>query len=186
MAIIVGINGQSGDIWYWYVNVSLMKRREYLAGAAVAISALAGCSGFSGGPKYEPGEKETLLPDEVGEDWPDQDLEPRHEEYEDYDRVWRTSDLSVFMWVNIYDKTEGAKDEFSRQESLATNVDDYPLAEEAIISDNGEFARCTFRDSNAVGQVISARLNGSEAVPNRGAAGRYAEYMYAEWPGIEE
>lgn len=90
---IAAYNGQSGDIWCWYVNLYLMKRREYLAGTGIAISALAGCSsGGSGG--------ESLSLEEVKEQAESvsyEDLMRNEEEYlEEYMHYSRAKISQVF------------------------------------------------------------------------------------------
>jgi hypothetical protein len=147
--------------------------------------ALAGCSslGILDSPEYEVGNKESLLPDEVGEDWPDQDLEANHDANENFERVWTTPDeeLVVFMGARIYESVEAAEEEFESAEATASDPGEYPLADEAFISDNGEFATCFFRHSNAAGQVVSARQSGLEIQPDRQRATNYAERLYESW-----
>lgn len=161
-----------------------MKRRAFLS--ALGVCTLAGCSGAISsvsGPEYEAGNKDALLPDSVGSEWTDQNLEPRHDFNENFDRVWITEakDLVVMMDVQIAESVSGAEEQFEQTRATASDPRDYPMADEAFISDDGEAARCAFRHSNALGLCLAMRLSGAEWRPDRQRAGSYAEHLFAEW-----
>jgi len=162
-----------------------MNRRQFLAAATGAtMTALAGCSGLTGGPKYDPDNREALLPDAPAEDGPDDDLESRPEDNENFARVWVTSDEDVVVMydVKIHETVEAAKEGFQSSKATQSSPNDYPLAAEAIIASGDQVARCYFRDSNAVGTVLAGRFSGLQLVPDRERAVAYAEEIYAEWP----
>lgn len=110
-----------------------MDRRTYLGVVAGGMAALSGCSSVLESEEYEVGNKEALVPDEVGEDWPDQDLESQPELNEEFDRVWVTPDLgiAVMMDVKIFETIEAAEDDFQSSKATQTSPNDYPLADEA-------------------------------------------------------
>lgn len=162
----------------------MVNRREIMATiGTVGTVSIAGCSSVLESEEYEQGDKESLLPDEVGEDWPDQDLEPNHDINDDYERVWTTPDenLAIMMGVNIYDSVSTAEDAFEKAEATAKEAKDYPMADEAYISDDGETATCVFRHSNALGEILAARRSGSEFQPDRARATEYAEHLFQYW-----
>lgn len=163
-----------------------MDRRTYLASVGIGMAALAGCSAAEGvleSKEYEQGDKESLLPDSPGSDWPDDNMEANHDLNENFDRVWTTPDesIAVMMDVEIHESIDGAEQAFERSKATASSPNDYPLADDAIIFDDGESARCVFRDSNAVGMTLAARQSGMEVKPDRTRATSYAEAMYSQW-----
>lgn len=162
-----------------------MKRRSFLIGVGGAVS-LAGCSTITSvveSEEYEQNDKESMLPDEVGSDWPDQDLEADHSVNEHFDRVWVSpdDDLGVMMDVEIFDSIEAAENSFERSWATASDPGEYPLADEGMISDDGEAATCLFRHSNAIGQVLAIRMSGLEVRPDRNRAAEYADILYGGW-----
>ena len=161
-----------------------MDRRTYLGLVAGGMAAMAGCSSVLESEEYEVGNKESLLPDEVGDDWPDTDLEPNHDYNENFARVWLTPDesLLVLMGATIYDSIDAAEESMDKIRATASSPKDYPVADDAVIYDDGEAATCIFRDSNAIGEVVVTRKSGLQWQPDRTRASQYAEVMYEEWP----
>lgn len=161
-----------------------MQRRQFFTVAALA--AVAGCSSVDGlleSEQYQDEDKSELLPDSPGADWPDEDLRAAHDLNENFDRVYTTPDTSlvVMMDVEILASIEEAEEAFERSEATASDPREYPLADEAYISDDGEAARCAFRDSNALGLVLSARRSGIQLQPDRQRATTYAELLFEDW-----
>ena len=161
-----------------------MERREFLgvvgSGSMVMI---AGCSGILNSAEYEEGNKDELLPDEVGSDWPDQDLESNHDFNTNFDRSFVTpeEDLFILMKAEIEETVSDAEDSYESSNATVNDPNDFPLADEAYIHDDGEVAVCLWRKSNAVGQVLAARTSGLELRPDRQRATAYAERIYAEY-----
>lgn len=161
-----------------------MRRRTFLA---LSLStALAGCSSVDdllASEQYDEGAKQDLLPNSVGADWPDSDLQADHDLNDSFDRVWITPDeeLIVMMSADVYSTIEDAEDAYERAHATASDPREYPLADEAYISDDGDVARCVFRHSNALGQVLSARQSGVEIEPDRQRATTYAELLFEDW-----
>lgn len=154
--------------------------------AGVSSTAIAGCSNFGGNSEdlYEQGNEEELVPDGVGDDWPDDEFERNDGLNENFLRVFSNPDESiiVLMDAEISEAVEDAEDSFESSEATASDADEYPLADEALISDDGEAARVIFRQANAIGQTLAARESGIEVRPDRQRASEYAEIMYEdEW-----
>lgn len=163
-----------------------MQRREYivLGGAAVAAS-IAGCSELEslvGGPEYEQSEKDLLLIDEPQSDWND-DLNADHDYNDSFDRCFVNDDetMFVFMSVEIYEEVSGAEDQMEKARATSSNPSDYPLADDAFVSDDGESASLIFRHSNALGQTMAARSSGFELQPDRTRATQYGEHLFQHW-----
>lgn len=74
-----------------------MMRRAYLGLlGAVGLATAAGCLGDNGSDGlYDTEDRESLLPDAVGPDWPDDDLERRDDLFSGFPRGWATSDEGV-------------------------------------------------------------------------------------------
>ena len=151
-----------------------MKRRAFLIGTATV--ALAGCIG---GDDELYSEDDDLLPSEVGEDWPDQELQPDHDLNPHFDQVWVTDDYSlvVLMHAEVEETVEEAEDAFQKSMASATDPNDYPMADEAYISNEDPAALVMFRHSNARAQVLVSR-NGR---PDRTRASTYAELVFEGW-----
>ena len=162
-----------------------MKRREYVVAMGCGTAtAVAGCTDVIGGDdeEYEVGNEESLVPDMVGSDWDDQDLETANDFNPDFLRGFATpeEDIIVLMDAGIEETVDDAENEFESAEATARGPSEYPLADEAFISDDGEVARCVFRESNALGEAVAARESGLEVQPDRPRATNYAEIMYSE------
>lgn len=177
-----------------------MNRRKYITTAGtVGLGTLAGCGGDdSGGGDggsattddsgddnlYQTGTEGELVPNGVASDWPDQDFERNDEINENFLRGFTNSDGSivVLMDAEINETVSDAKDSFESSAATASEQEDYPLADQAIIFDSDTAARVIFRDSNALGQTLAVRESGGEAVSDRQRASSYAEIMYeGEW-----
>lgn len=175
-----------------------MNRRKYLTMAGtVGLGTLAGCggddSGGDGGGSdttddssddnlYQTGNEEELVPNGVASDWPDQDFERNDEINENFLRGFTNPEGSivVLMDAEISETVSDAEDSFKSSAATASEEEDYPLADEAIIFDGDTAARVIFRDSNALGQTLAIRESGAETVPDRQRASSYAEIMYEE------
>lgn len=163
-----------------------MQRRKLLVlGGAALTAGVAGCSELESlvaGNEYEQGEKESLLIDEPQSDWPD-DLNANHDFNENFDRCFLNDDetMFIFMSAEIFEEVDGAESSMERSRASASDPRDYPIADDAWISDDGETATLMFRHSNAVGQVLAARISGLELAPDRNRASRYGEYLFEHW-----
>lgn len=163
-----------------------MQRRDCLAlGGATIATTIAGCSELEslvGGNEYEEGEEESLLIDEPQSDWPD-DLNADHDFNENFDRCFVNDDetMFVFMSAGIYEDVETAEDEMEKSRATASNPNDYPLADDAFVADDGEAARLIFRHSNARGQTLAARVSDFELSPDRQRATTYGEFLFNHW-----
>ena len=96
-----------------------------------------------------------LLPDEVGDDWPDQELE-RDDEFSPEDgRVFVTPDEEIAIFMDAINRAsaETAEEAMQRFEAELTETDTFPLADQAFVAETNEIARCYFREANAIGQV---------------------------------
>jgi hypothetical protein len=164
-----------------------MNRREYLLAASTATTALlSGCSGVLGGPRFETAQKDELLFDEPQSDWPDSELVADHDYNEHFDRCFITpdEDLFIFIDVQIHEEVEQAENAFQQSSATLGNSKEYPLADEAFVGDDGEAARTTFRLSNALGQVLAARVSGLELRPDRERATMYAGFLHTKWTNV--
>lgn len=163
-----------------------MHRRTYLTILGVGASGLAGCKRVQTvlqSEQYESGDKEGMLPDELGSKWPDPNLQANHDLTDSFERVWTTPDESVIvlMAVTVSETVDAAKEAYERMWATAAGPIEYPLADEGMISDGCESAECVFRHSNAVGEVGALREAGLEVRPDRTRATRYAELLFEEW-----
>lgn len=155
-------------------------------GGSVAGTMLAGCAAVGdafASEEYEEGDEEQMYP-KVSGDWPDSNL--KEEDHDHWGRMFvnEDDDIVVLMDIEVLESVDEAEDRFKRAEARAPSPEDYPLADEALISDDGELASVGFRHSNAFGQVGSGRMSGFEVQPDRGRAGRYAELMYEHWQSL--
>ena len=161
-----------------------MNRRRYLAllGAG-GLGTVAGCLGLGDdGPDglYDADDRESLLPDEVGPDWPDEEFERDEDLYPRFERAWASEDGAVGMDVKI-GSVEHAKEVFENDKARVADPTEYPLADEAFVSDNSQIAQCIFRHSNAHAGVIAQRRSAGVFEPDRQRATRYAELMFESW-----
>lgn len=157
-----------------------MKRRGFLA--ATGTVALAGCSAVPGlgGPAYDDSQSgDDILPEDAPSDAPD-DMVNAHDMNDSYARVWHTSDEQIFVLADakVYAEVEGAEDKMESSRATAGNDEDYPLADDAFISDDDEAASVALRHSNLVLQTAAARQSGMEVVADRDRAARYAELLF--------
>lgn len=164
-----------------------MDRRKFVAITTLGgVLSLAGCPGLSSdseSAEYEQSDKESLLPDRVGPDWPDQNLQVNNELNEDFERVFTTPDgnLTVMMGVTIHGSVSAAEDAFERAQATASDADEYSLADEGLVYEDGDFSRCTFRHSNAIGEALAMRYSVMELVPDQERATTYAEILFQHW-----
>lgn len=163
-----------------------MQRREYIAlgGASIATS-IAGCSevqSLAGGNEYEQGEEDSLLFDEPQSDWPD-DMNADHDFNDNFDRCFINDDetIFVFMSAEIYEDVSTAENAMERSRATASDPNDYPLADEAFVFDDGETASFLFRHSNAQGNTMAGRVSGRELKPDRTRATDYGDYLFEHW-----
>lgn len=164
----------------WYLVSYNMRRRQLLRITGVgAMAALAGCLGGEDAI-YEEGNESDLVPNGPGDDWGDEDLIRDDEFNPHFDRVFRTpeTDLVLLMSAEIYEDIEAAEDSFESSKATAADDEEYPLADEAFISDDGEVATCLWRHSNAIGQVAAVRESATGVTPDRQRASSYAETMF--------
>ncbi len=149
---------------------------------------VAGCNAITGGngddqELYEQGNEDKLLPETVGDDWPDPNLERADEANEFIDRIFMSPDSSgssirLLIDVQIAVTIDKAEDEMESEKATAGAFDDYPLADEAIVYEAAENARTVFRETNAVGIVAAKRQSGLEPIPDRQRAIDYADLIY--------
>lgn len=161
-----------------------MNRRDYLGLVAGGTVALAGCSSILGSGEYQGVDKEALLLESVGEDWPNQNLVADHDYRDEFDRVWKTPDesLLILFRARIFDTVEAAENQFQDLESVGPYPTDYSLADEGVTYDWGRSVRCIFRDSNAIGMAVSSDQSGFGTKADEKRATTYAELMYQIWP----
>lgn len=131
---------------------------------------------------YSQDEKESLLFEEAQEDWPD-DLERNDEINENFDRGFVNQDetVVVLMHVDIYEDIETAKNEIEKSRASASNDEDYPIADDGFIADDGKAAQVIYRHLNAKGQTLALRQSGGEIVPDRNRASEYADLLFEHW-----
>lgn len=157
-----------------------MKRRNFIASAAIV--ATAGCSELSSltGPKYEDVSEQEMYLDES--DFPDdwQEFPELNEELV----IYGTDEEGIYVGqdVALFESTEAAKTEFNRQRQSHADENDYTLGDEAFwVLTEDKFAMFFLRDSNALGQVLGIKQSGFEVVPDRQRAIRYAEDLHEHW-----
>lgn len=164
-----------------------MQRREYITlGGGVLTTILAGCSESapleSTPEPYDEDEKDDLLFDEAQSDWED-DFHRDDSINDNFDRVFTNDDetVVVLMSATIDENVEASKNGMEKSRATASNDEDYPLADDAFIADDGELATLIFRHRNARGGVAVTRQSGVEAVADRNRASTYAESLFDLW-----
>ena len=173
-----------------------MQRRTFIAGVgASGLLATAGCiddvqEAAGMGPEYEEGDAEgdRMIP-EPNSDWPDYgDIERNDDLNDHFQAAFVAEDESFFilMDADVEPSVEAAEERLSDGEARFTNVDEFSLADEAIVGEDsgGEIAIAGFRHSNAIGQAAAGRSSGFEVNPDRSRAMTYAEIMYDHWQTI--
>jgi hypothetical protein len=161
----------------------MVNRRTLLTTIGTAGTvAIAGCSSSDGGNNlYEQGNEEDLVPNGVGSDWPDDNFNRNDELNENFLRAFTNPDgtIAVLMDAAIRETVSVAEDGYQQTAATASDNEDYPLgADEAFISDDGQSARLTWRNSNAVGGVRAIRSTAGETQPDRDRASTYAGLMF--------
>lgn len=163
-----------------------MQRRSILTATGALTATLAGCSDLdprgSEPDPYDSEDKDAMLFGGSRAEWPD-DLVRDDSINDNFDEAYTTSDeeLVVMFNVEINEDIETAKDEMDKSRAKAGNDEDYPLADDAFIADDGQAAWVIFRHVNARGQSVAARQSGMEIRPDRGRASEYAERLFEHW-----
>ena len=165
-----------------------MQRRTLLGAVGTALTAtLAGCSDMNPLAEDEPetysqDEEDALLFDEARDEWPDE-MERDDSINENFDRGFVNQDetVIVLMHVDIYEDIETAENELEKSRARASNDEDYPIADDGFIADDGESAQVIFRHRNANGQTLAIRESGGGVSPDRNRASEYADLLFEYW-----
>lgn len=85
------------------------------------------------------------------------------------------------MYTDIYENIETAENELEKSRARASNDEDYPIADDGFIADDGESAHVIFRHRNAKGRTLALRESGGGVAPDRNRASEYADLLFEHW-----
>lgn len=167
-----------------------IERRTVLKTIAAGVTAsFAGCTAMGGGPKYDPDtyggvNTEALMLDVSAfpDGWkPEPDANEHFMSFTNSD-----GDVLVMLYFEVFDDVESAEVSMDDIESKTANPNSYDLADACFWEEQSDHARLTFRDSNAVAQVLGSRQSGMSWAPDIQRATTYAEALHTHWESVVE